>query len=143
MAEPRILIEQLDLENYTTWAFKMRNLLVTKDLWNAVEGTTNVDASIDAKALAIICLYVKEHHISTLAQCNKAKEAWDKLSSIHKGRSEARKMVLHQQLLSLQKLSTEDVTQYVNRAKALRDDLLAAGEEVKAFMRYIHFEWSS
>ena len=132
MADQRILIEPLDVDNYSTWEFKMKNLLITRDLWAAVEGKGKVDSAEDAKALAQINLSVKEHHFATLRACKSAKEAWDTLAAIYKSKSEARKMALQQELLHLAKSTNEDVTQYVNRARRIRDELLAAGEDDKA-----------
>ena len=132
MTTPHFMIELLDVENYSTWEFKLKNVLISKDLWDAIEGTGKIDPGVDAKALAQINLAVKEHHFATLRACKTAKEAWEALASIYKSKSEARKLALHQELLNLAMLGGEDITQYVNRAKRIRGDLLAAGEDDKA-----------
>ena len=129
MGDVKVTIEPLDVDNFSTWSFKVKNFLISRDLWQAIESDHKVDPSIDQKALATICLLVKEHHIPTLSGLNNAREAWDILEATYKSKTEARKMSLHQQLLHLNKAATEDVTQYICRAKQLRDDLIAAGEE--------------
>jgi hypothetical protein len=132
MAELKFTLEPLDVDNYATWAFKMRNWLVVKDLWDAIEGGSSVSPSVDAKALAYIRLCVKEYHMPTLASVQSAKEAWEVLEATYKSKSEARKISLHQELLHLKKSNGEDITQYISRAKCIRDDLVAAGENPKS-----------
>lgn len=127
----KVSFEQLDADNYATWSVKVKNLLIIKDLWDAVEATEAVDPKVDAKALARIMLYVKDHHLATLASCKTAKEAWSKLESIHKAKSVARRMLLRRELTTLTKTAGEPVTKYVDRAKGIRDQLTAAGYEVR------------
>ena len=56
----RPAIEPLDVDNYATWSVKMRFLLVTRDLWSPVVNNELVDQDQDAKALALMALYVDD-----------------------------------------------------------------------------------
>ena len=69
------VVERLDVDNYATWRTRMKFLLISKGLWHAITGDdANVDN--DQKALALIGLYVKEHHLPLMERCTTAKEAW-------------------------------------------------------------------
>lgn len=125
-----VTIVPLDVDNYATWSVRMRLLLTHKGVWAAVkEGTGNPN---DQKALALIGLNVKDHHLMTIAECNTAKEAWETLEKVYKAKSNARKLQLRRELNSLKKEPSEPITKYVSRAKALQSDLLATGHEVKS-----------
>ena len=71
----RISIEKLDVDNYATWSTRMKWLLTTKSLWEPVTQAEVADDKADGKALALIGLSVKDHHISTLGGCETAKQA--------------------------------------------------------------------
>src|SRR3954471_1115789 len=77
----KITLEKLDVDNYATWSVKMRFLLVARELWDPVVGGADVDTRSDQKALALIGLYVRDHHLALLSKCKTAKEAWEALES--------------------------------------------------------------
>jgi hypothetical protein len=70
-----VSLERLDVDNY---ASRMRYLLIARGLWDAVVGES-IDADKDRKALALIGLHVKDHHLATLERCESAKIAWERL----------------------------------------------------------------
>jgi len=51
--------EPLDLDNYGTWSKRMKHLLIHKGLWKTTTGEETAEASLDHKALALICLNVR------------------------------------------------------------------------------------
>ena len=60
-------IEKLDGTNFYAWKFKIRMVLIDKELWSVVDGTEqkpneNADKwqKKDDKALATICLTIKD-----------------------------------------------------------------------------------
>ena len=64
----RPVVERLDVDNYATWRVRMRFLLISRGLWSAVMGE-DVNAENDLKALALLGLYVKEHHLPLMERC--------------------------------------------------------------------------
>ena len=96
------VVERLDVDNYATWRTRMRFLLTMKGLWTAITDDA-ADADTDTKALALIGLYVKEHHLPTLEQCKTAREAWRQLESVYQAKSNARKLQLREELIQLKK----------------------------------------
>jgi hypothetical protein len=128
MTTDNVRFEALDLDNYGTWSFNMKNLLIMKDLWDAIEDDDNTKT---AKALSLIGLNVKEQHFPTIVKCTTAKEAWEALETVYKSKSIARRLQLRRQLTSLKKGNAEPLTKYIARARTLMADLVLAGHDVK------------
>ena len=126
--------DKLDGNNYATWAVNMKSYLVIKDLWSAVSAVDLSPAGVasNQKAMAQLVLHVKENYKQGIANANNAKEAWDALKRAYQGQSTARQMQLKQELSHLSKERHETVTNYVGRASALRDQLVAAGHNLGA-----------
>ena len=124
-------LDKLDVDNYATWSSRIRWLLVSKGLWDAVEQGLEPVRTADQKALACIGLAVKDHHLPTLATCSNARAAWTALETTYKAKSIAQRLQLKRQLNTLKKGPGEPVVLYVARAKALRDQMAAAGRVVQ------------
>ena len=131
MSSDKLSIEKLDVDNYAIWSVDMKWLLITKCCWSAISDPDNVEEETDMKALALIGLHVQKHHKSSLADCETAKEAWDLLSTVYKAKSNARRLQLRKELNNLKLAVDEPLTKYVARARGIRDQLLAAGQEIK------------
>src|SRR5947209_362323 len=126
--------DKLDGNNYAMWAVNMKSYLILKDLWSAVSAVDVSPAGVanNQKAMAQLVLHVKDHYKQAIANANNAKEAWDALETAYQGQSTARQMQLKQELSHLSKERNETVTNYVGRASALRDQLVAAGHNLGA-----------
>ena len=129
MADEKLYVERLDVDNYATWRSKIKFLLITKGLWTAVAGDS-IDTDKDAKALALIGLHVKDHHLPELENCSSAKAAWERLEAIYQAKSNARKRQLRKELSQLKMGATEPLSKYVARAKDIQNQLRAAGHVV-------------
>jgi len=125
----KVTIGKFDVYNYIPWSIKIKFLLVTKGLWAAIDGAETDDIK-SQKALALIGLHVKDHHLSTINACRTAKEAWDKLQTTYKAKTEARRMQLRRDLTSLRMHDGEPLTKYFSRATDIRDQLEAIGHTV-------------
>ena len=93
--DSRMSLERLDVDNYSTWAVRMRFTLISKGLWKHVINDGEVtDKDGDQKALALIGLSVMDHHLPMLGQRETAKAAWDALAAVYKAKSMARRVAL-------------------------------------------------
>lgn len=126
MSEDKVVVEFLDVENYATWSMRMQALLMVKGLWDAISNA-NVEAKIDLKAHAQILLHVKDHHLQQVMACSSAKEAWEMLKKVYEAKSNARKLMLRQELTQLKMGPAEPITKYVGRAKDIQNKLRATG----------------
>lgn len=126
----KVTIEKLDVDNYATWSVRVKYFLIHRGLWEAVDGSGQPSEQDDQKALALIILHVRDHHLTTLSKCATAKDAWDTLETVYKAKSTARRLTLRRQLTTLSKGADEPMTKYVARARDINDQLIAAGYKV-------------
>ena len=131
VSDSSIGIEKLDLDNYGSWSVQMKFLLIHKGLWAATTGAEETSAGDSLKALALIGLNVKEHHLSTLDKCTTAKEAWTTLESTYKAKTMARRLQLKRELNNLKKSATEPLPKYISRVRDIWNDLKASGHDIK------------
>lgn len=120
----KIVVPKLGIDNYATWAPKMRFLLITKGLWKAVESETTGEE--DQKALAQIGLHVEDYHLTRVTQCKSAKGAWEALKDVYESSSIAQVLKLKRELSTLALQPKEPVTKYIARATSLQQQLKAA-----------------
>jgi len=88
--EEKWSIDKLDGNNYATWKFQMKHLLLAKDLWEHVEGTAEIgnDANAQAraefaqksqKAFSTIVLAISTNQLYLVTSCDGQNEAWEVL----------------------------------------------------------------
>jgi transposase InsO family protein len=131
MAGDSVTIEHLDVNNYGTWSYRMKMLLMNKGLWAMVEDAAG-EKTLKLKALSLIALHVKDHHLPTLMSAGEdPKLAWTMLENIHKAKSIARQLQLRRDINALRKGSSEPLTKYVARARTIWTDLTTSGVDIK------------
>ena len=110
MAEISRVIEKFDGEDFHIWKFKMQMILEEKDLWEVVEGPDLSTAEVALqdtwnrrarKALATICLHLKDGQLIHVRSCTSAKEAWKKLSELYETRSLSTRLFLRRKFFSI------------------------------------------
>lgn len=161
MAPGDVSIEPLDEHNYSVWHTRVKFLLVSKGLWTslapgaqgaapapAADATTTMLAAAaaaaadyndkDLRALALIILHVKDHHLAALEHCSTAKEAWDLLEKTYKSKLHARRLQLRKDMNNLCKEPSEPLTKYLDRARTLWSELQAAGHDIKSTDVVLH-----
>lgn len=129
MADDKLVVELLDVDNYATWSVRMQALLMVKGLWKATTGADSDENRME-KAHAQIALRVKPHHVLRVMECPTAAAAWEMLRDAFEGKSNARKLLLRQELMQLKMSPAEAVAVYIGRAKDIQTKLRAAGHEV-------------
>jgi hypothetical protein len=130
MADVKISIDPLNGENYAVWSQRMEMLLVHKKLWKGVtEPEADADRSVETKVL--IRLNVTEQYLGRVVAARNAKQAWDELEKVFKGKTTTQKLQLKRELMTLKQELGEPMAKYVGRAKDLERELLVVGAEVK------------
>ncbi len=127
--ESRVQIEKLDSNNYGIWSRRLKALLLSKELMDVVTGDED-DKKKSNQALGLIQLYLSDYYLSMADDVATAKGLWDKLRNTFRATSNARRLTLKLQLNSLKKEPSEDITQYVARAKELASHLDSIGHKV-------------
>jgi hypothetical protein len=128
-------VELLDVDNYATWSVKMQMLLIHKDLWETIEppetpagqAAPAINARESRKALSLICMHVKDHHVTKIGSFTTALDAWEYLKTTYQANTGARRDQLRRELLSLKKDHSEPLSKYFARARDIAMALSAIG----------------
>ena len=124
-------IQRFDGSNYNLWSFKMRMYLMSKGLWEYVEGThCNQDVKdVDTKsqqAHAAIVLNLADSQLLHIISASTAAEALKKLADYHKNKDVASKLLLKEQLATF-KYNSANMTEHVSRLEQLKMQLISSG----------------
>jgi hypothetical protein len=106
-------IPVLDADNYTLWKNKMKMYLTLKGLWEVVEQHDDKAAKDAAKARAIIGLNVSDAHVTVVANCATAHEAWTTLEKIFEPQIAGRAIKLQRDLVAIRMEANETVEVYM------------------------------
>ena len=133
-------IEKLDSTNYHAWKFKMQMVLVDKDLWDIIEGSGEEPEEEsserkswkvrDRKALATICLSVKDSELVHVRTCKTSAEAWKKLAEVYETKGLARKLFLRRKFFTIQLQERDSMQQHINKVMTLAEQLEGIGAPV-------------
>jgi molybdopterin-biosynthesis enzyme MoeA-like protein len=126
-------LELLDRDNYESWKLRMKFALDARGLGAAIEptsGDSKIDVDMDRRARGFIGMYVKEHLLNVVNEHKSAYTVWAALENVFKAQTKARKLELRRQMTALDQRG-EKVGAYIARAKALYNDMQAAGLDVK------------
>jgi hypothetical protein len=90
VAEGGILFGQVPMltkSNYSIWALKMKTLMCTAKIWDAVEpeGSKTVDETMDQKALTAIYQCIPKDMIPLIAEKKTSAKAWETIKTNHLG----------------------------------------------------------
>lgn len=114
---------KLGNDNYGTWSVQMKGLLATKECDGAITQATHAKSNM-AKGLMIMC--VEDQHLQTIESAQDAKEAWEALEALYRQTSTASLLQLRKQLNTLEKRSSENIAQYISRAREIANRIHAA-----------------
>jgi hypothetical protein len=121
-------VRPLTTGNYFIWRDEMEDLLVVKDLWDAVveNAAFAADVQKDAKskkARAFLRMSVSEKLRGLIPRSGTAKETWEAIEKYCLARADDRKTDLHRQLAGIVQGSGEKVAEFMLRAEGLRREL--------------------
>lgn len=114
-------------ENYVSWKFQMKALLMLEDQWDVVQGVVKPDDARekDRKALSKISLLIEADLIHHVEKCKTSKDAWDTIQKLFEDNGVTRRVGLLRQLVLTRLDSCTSVEEYVTRimstAQRLRD----------------------
>eukprot|EP00963_Diacronema_lutheri_P004998 scaffold365_cov361-Pavlova_lutheri.AAC.2 len=114
--------EKLNSENFPIWKHRMKALLVTKGVGEAI---LNKDSEHSEKALALMCLCVSNEYVDLVANSESAQHAWTMLEDMHAGQTAARRLTLRKELTGLTKNPEESMMSFIMRGKQICTNLRA------------------
>jgi hypothetical protein len=121
-------VRPLTAGDYSIWRVEMEDLLLMKNLWDAVKESAAfvADESRTAKsraACALLRMSVSEKLRELIPRAGTAKEAWEAIKKYCLARAEDRKTELHWQLAGIAQGSGEMVAEFILRAEGLKREL--------------------
>jgi hypothetical protein len=140
-SDGKFLIDKLDGSNFAIWKFKMKNVLMERELWEIVDGTEVLaeDADDNArrrfqqrmnKALATIVLSVSDDQIHLIDEAKTPLEAWTNLQTHFERSSLANRLFLNRKLQGLRMSNEDSMHEHVKKFKEIVRKLSAIGAPV-------------
>ena len=125
-------IDRLDGQNWMTWKFQMRHLLLVKDLWGFVGGTETLREDATAqqqadhrkksqKALSTIVLAVSVSQLYLITSCDNPRQAWDALRNQFERDTIANKLFLKKKYFRMEMKETTSAEAHLKEMKELTD----------------------
>lgn len=120
------------IENYNSWKFMMKMVLIHEDLWDFVEKepTDAEHTKKVQKALARIALSVQPAAFSHVRSAKTAHEAWTNLQKAYEDRGLCRRLALLRALFST-KLENQSMESYINRIVEISQQLSDIGSPLE------------
>ena len=145
--------------NYSVWKFRIWNVLQKEDLWDVVNhdptlgaivavpavlpadadaaaiATAHVEANMQlarrqTRALAILCLSVRDEIIPHISEISDPAVVWATVKSLYETSGNARKLLLKSRLYNLKLEEGGSVSEFLKEVKDISNQLIAIGETV-------------
>lgn len=118
------------IDNYTSWKFMMKMILIHEDLWDCV-ADDKVDVKKNQKAQAKIALTVSPAAIPHIRNAKTAKEAWDNLQKAYEDKGLCRRLGLLRSLFGTKLSESENMERYVNKITEISQQLTEIGSPLE------------
>ena len=136
--EEKWSIEKLDRNNWNTWKFQMKRLLMAKGLWNLVDGSEVLASEATAalfqsrlhKAFSTIVLAMDSAQLYLVTSCEEPKQAWNALKNHFERETLANKLLLKKQYFRSEMKEGTSVDQHLRHMKDITDKLAAIGAPI-------------
>lgn len=144
-----------NVENWGTWKFQVKVLLVANESWDVVTGESlkpqpprGNDAAIlaehikevkkwikrDGTAQKTIVTTVSNQPLLHIINCSTSKEMWDKLHQVYENKNQASVHMLQRQWYTLEKDPLDGIAAHIARIEALGHRLSVMGEPISEGM---------
>ena len=110
-------MEPFNGTNYTLWAFKMKMYLMSKGLWEAVDGGVATTAQ-KQQAHAAIVLNLSDTQLMHVVRTDNARDAWIALARVHRTHDMASRLWLKEKFASF-KYTAKDMSAHVMELEEL------------------------
>ena len=124
----------LTKSNYSIWAIKMKSLMRTQGVWDAVEpaATGKVDDTMDQKALTAIYQSILDDVFAFIAEKETSHEAWEAIKTNRLGDDrikEARLQTLKSEFDRLKMKDIESIDDFALRMTTIANGIRGLGEK--------------
>jgi len=136
--ENELVVDKLTANNYATWKFKLKHLLIAKELFGHCDGSMEEPTTGEAakkafklnaqKALSQIVRSVSDEFIYLTTECEAAQQAWEKLQSNFEWDASANRIYLEKQYFRAVMKNSDSVEDHLKYMK----DIVNKLTEIKA-----------
>lgn len=124
-------IEKLNgADNYHTWQFAAKNLLVYRGLSNCIEDVKETDAAKLSSAKALLSLSVDKSIYVHIQKCTTANEIWQALKKLYDDKGLSRKVGLLKNLISTRLEDCQGMQCYVDKLLCSYNKLTGIGFDI-------------
>ena len=134
-------VEKLTSDNFYSWKFNMKMILIGLDLFDIVEGTETLPAATsqekkqkfkkrENQALSKICLNVSPALQIYVRHAKTPKEAWESLLNRFEEKTLSRQVELRRKLYAIRLSSSSNMVEHINSLKILAENLECMGDPV-------------
>lgn len=131
---------KLNNTNYVHWAFRMKMLLIEKDLWILVNPNVPLVAGVNdaanaeiaanlQKALAVISLNIEDDQFVHVQTAENGRVAWSYLRDVHQRNTIGSKIRLLSRLFRTRMVAGESMQTHLNKISEILSQLSAIGAE--------------
>lgn len=134
-SEDRFSVEKLTSNNYATWKFHAKHVLIAKELFDIVDGsekepTTGAEAKAEfkkrkQKAFSLLALTVSSELVYLISDCEEPDDAWTRLQKHFERNTVANKLFLKKQYFRSLMKEGDPVLSHIKHMKELTDKLAA------------------
>ncbi len=139
--DSKFVIDKLTDSNYSLWSWRVRMLLIERDMWEIVDGTDVLadDATVavkaawekkQAKALATICMLVDDSQARLIRHLTTPKDVWDTLQEQYQSTSLANELFLRQRFYRARLPEGGDISAHINSLKDIAIQLAGVGVQI-------------
>ena len=139
--EEKWSIDKLDGNNWSTWKFQMKHLLLAKGPWGLVDGSEALEDEASSertaqfrlksqKAFSTIVLAIKTTQLYLVTSCEDPKQTWDTLRNHFERDTLANKLFLKKQYFRTEMKEGTSMEQHLKHMKDITDRLAAIGAPI-------------
>lgn len=134
--ENKITIEKLNSNNYFSWKFKVKLLLIKEELWEVITDELPTSArqlqrwnKKDAKALCTIALNVEDKQLVHVRNKETAKQAWNALKSVFEQNTLTNRVSLYKKIALHRWTIGSTMENHINQLDSYFQHLSELGDE--------------
>lgn len=132
--EEKWSIAKLDSSNWTTWKFQMQHLLLAKELFGHIDGSTTLSAEATTdvrerfkkdsqRTFSLLVMAISDTLIYLITSCATPKDAWDTLKKHFERDNLANKLFLKKKYFRAEMSEGTCVNEHIKFMKELADKL--------------------
>lgn len=140
ITESKYSITKLNGENYFTWKYKLKLLLIEKGVWSSIAGEKPSPVTAewtrnDEKAQSAIGLNVDDMQIHLIRECISAKDVWNTLKDFYEKDTPSNRLHIVRKIMTSKLEEGGDAEKHITKMTELFQRLFALGDMDPEFFK--------